>query len=90
MGFFNVLGPQKAPFLTLAPCCLPRLCNRITIRTFETDAQRQRRLRAQERRELATRAREMLCLCCGASDHRVRFCPALPDDEVCRQPKVKI
>ena len=36
IGMFNTLGPTKAPFLVLAPCCLPRLGNRnLTVRVYE-------------------------------------------------------
>ena len=47
ISIFNLLGHHKAPFLCLAPCCLPRVClqskpnSTLPIHLYQTNEQRQ-------------------------------------------------
>lgn len=77
----NGLGPEVAPYLCLAPCCLPRLARStrveasaliIPIPAFETSLYRGTRLQAARQRKI-TQRRSQCYVCQG--DHTVRDCP---------------
>ena len=68
VGIVNSLGPAKAPYLCLAPCCLPRRNQKLQISLFEAPMQRQARLTASRRRK------ERECFICQGP-HHVRDCP---------------
>eukprot|EP00591_Stephanopyxis_turris_P009157 CAMPEP_0195509080 /NCGR_PEP_ID=MMETSP0794_2-20130614/2109_1 /TAXON_ID=515487 /ORGANISM="Stephanopyxis turris, Strain CCMP 815" /LENGTH=459 /DNA_ID=CAMNT_0040636203 /DNA_START=81 /DNA_END=1460 /DNA_ORIENTATION=+ len=85
IGIFNQLGQERAPFLQLAPCCLPRLTKRngssnsIDIPLYETNDERSFRKSELERRNRA-RQFDPVCYICNEAGHRVRFCPTLPSN----------
>lgn len=76
ISIYNVLGPEKAPFLALAPCCVPGPAKAVEVRQFEGEAERARR------EDLALRRGRVLngCAVCGGAGHRSRCCPSLPGD----------
>ena len=73
VGLSNALG---APYLCVAPCCLPRPTQVISVAQYESPLQRNARLQAIRRatdarpRQRATRR----CFVCG-EDHHVKDCP---------------
>lgn len=81
VGLANGLGREVAPYLCLAPCCLPRLARStgveasariIPIAAFETPLYRSTRLQAARQRKV-TQMRSHCYVCQG--DHAVRDCP---------------
>jgi hypothetical protein len=92
VGLTNALGPDKAKFLCLAPCCLPRQVRRnkrtneeartIKIPLYEEPEARKRRIEAMKLREHAIGRghRGADCYLCKSLDHFVRACPQLPSD----------
>jgi hypothetical protein len=87
VGLVNALGPDKCPFLCLAPCCLPRIVTtkksktrQIPVNVYETQQDRQERFEAMRLREGALqRGQNGICYLCH-EEHRVRDCPRLPDE----------
>jgi hypothetical protein len=84
VGIANALGPSKAPFLCLAPCCLPRVVLQgrhkeqvLEVASYESPMERQARLVAADRRKNARR-RKIPCLLCESTNHRIQQCPHLP------------
>lgn len=80
-GIHNLLGKDKAPFLCLAPCCLPRTkyknSHLIPVSLFISKEQRERNKEQVELRKAARiRYSSKICYICYAS-HRVRDCPTL-------------
>jgi hypothetical protein len=80
-GLANGLGREVAPYLCLAPCCLPRLARStgmeasartIPVAAFETPLYRSTRLQAARQRKV-TQRRSHCYVCQG--DHAVRDCP---------------
>ena len=84
VGLFNGLGPAKAPFLSLAPCCLPRLAREggWTVALYEPPAHRAARKGRLERRAWCASGLKGVCPVCGVPDapHRMGACPELPAD----------
>lgn len=92
VGLVNALGPDKAKFLCLAPCCLPRQVRKnkrtneeartINIPLYEEPAARTRRIEAMKLREqsLGRGKRGADCYLCKSPEHFVRACPQLPSD----------
>lgn len=89
IGLANGLGPERCPFLCLAPCCMPRLVTTnkaasrcIPINVYETPTERMNRLDAMKRRSVALRrgSTHGACYVCQ-QQHRVRDCPMLPQDK---------
>jgi hypothetical protein len=70
----NQLGPQRAPYLCLAPCCLPRRTASLPIGQYEAPMQRSMRLQARQHRLLARERPKSRCYVCHG-DHHVRECP---------------
>jgi hypothetical protein len=92
----NALGPDKAPFLCLAPCCLPLAARNfaktsrqeekkkttIAVRTYERQEERQARKDANERR-LTSKKRTFFdqpCYLCSEI-HPIQKCGLLPADK---------
>lgn len=80
-GIYNLLGRDKAPFLCLAPCCLPRTkyknSHLIPVSLFISKEQRERNKEQVELRKAARiRYSSKICYICYAP-HRVRDCPTL-------------
>lgn len=71
VGIVNVLGPTKAPYLCLAPCCLPRRNQKLQIALYEAPLQRQARIAASRHRK---RLQQRRCFVCQGS-HHVKDCP---------------
>ena len=92
VGLTNALGRDKAKFLCLAPCCLPRQVRRnkrtneeartIKIPLYEEPAARKRRIESMKLREQAIGRghRGADCYLCKSPEHFVRACPQLPSD----------
>ena len=74
VGMVNGLGPVTAPFLCLAPCCLPRKNQKLHIALYENPLQRQARLTAAKHRKLARESSSRKCFVCRGN-HHVRDCP---------------
>ncbi|CAB9525414.1 expressed unknown protein [Seminavis robusta] len=76
IGIVNSLGPDKAPYLCLAPCCLPRHQQQLPITLYEGPLQRHARLAAaQQRVNAKQRGRQAHnCYVCQ-QQHHVRDCP---------------
>jgi hypothetical protein len=81
VGLANGLGREVAPYLCIAPCCLPRLARStreeastriIPVAAFESPLYRSTRLQAARQRKI-TRRRSYCYVCQG--DHAVRDCP---------------
>ena len=88
IGLFNMLGP-KAPFLALAPCCVPQAhVKTIEVHIYETPEERTRRIDSNARR---ARVVHSACRYCGKEDHAVKVCPSLPSglSEEVRQEKIR-
>ncbi|KAL9178431.1 hypothetical protein ACHAXT_003761 [Thalassiosira profunda] len=97
VGLVNSLGPTKAKFLCLAPCCLPRQARRdgkkrkksggdggiIRIPLYEAPAARRQRVEAMRLREHTLRRgrRGAACYLCQSPEHFVRECAQLPTNE---------
>jgi len=97
VGIVNALGPDRCPFLCLAPCCLPRavvsqnalkyrtkLGNPvIKVRVYESPSDRTERLAAQKLRDDAKqRGGHARChLCDGDGRHPIHECHLLPTNE---------
>lgn len=92
VGLVNALGPDKAKFLCLAPCCLPRQARRkkrkneevsiINIPLYEAPTERKARVEAMKLREhaLGRGKRGANCYLCKSPEHFVRSCPDLPKE----------
>jgi hypothetical protein len=86
VGIVNALGSTKAPFLCLAPCCLPRVVLQegrnqlLEVAQYESTMQRQARLVAAQRRRKAQQRRSP-CIICQSTNHRVHQCPLYPSSE---------
>jgi len=77
LSLFNILGAQKAPFLLLAPCCVPTShVKQVLVSIYESDDERALRLQIEAQRNRVTR--NNTCYVCGVTGHRVPDCPALP------------
>ena len=74
VGLANKLGPAKAPYLCLAPCCLPRRTASLKIGQYEAPMQRNVRLQMQQRRNSARKRWQSKCYVCRG-EHHVRECP---------------
>lgn len=74
VGIVNALGSEKAPYLCLAPCCLPRRGQKLQIALHEGPLQRQARLAAAKLRKQARKMTPMGCYVCQGY-HHVRDCP---------------
>jgi len=78
IGITNICGPQKIPFLCLAPCCLPRLnAGHLCIPVHEEEEGKKKRLAVEQRRN---RIRKAFCSICNEKNHFARHCPLLPTD----------
>ena len=82
VGIGNALGSTKAPFLCLAPCCLPPVVLKnggkhsnhlLEVAQYESPMQRQARLMSATKRRNA-RQRRNPCILCHSTDHRVWQC----------------
>ena len=88
VSLFNTLGKDTAPFMCLAPCCLPRLNRRssgdcsIEVSLYESEGDRTDREKATLLRDRALgRDTRNACFLCKDRNHRGRDCPSLPLDE---------
>lgn len=94
VGITNILGPEKCPYLCLAPCCLPRIVAKkpkdasvdkvriIDVLGYETNEEREERLEANARRKDALkRFSDFECYLCQSPAHKVHQCSLLPSDE---------
>ena len=78
IGLANSMGPERVPFLCLAPCCLPRLGQPLIISQYESPMQREARqlqMRMRQRQPKDNKKRRITtCFVCQG-DHHVRNCP---------------
>ena len=74
IGLANQLGPESAPYLCLAPCCLPRRTALLKIGQYEPPMQRNVRLQMQQYRNSARKRWATHCYVCQEA-HHVRECP---------------
>ena len=96
VSIYNTLGKEKAPFLCLAPCCLPRLVTttkqtnhnndekdklEIPVDLYEPYSERQQRILHNNRRKRRRDDRNGSCYLCLSFDHRAKQCPTLPKDK---------
>jgi hypothetical protein len=95
VGIVNLLGPEKCPFLCLAPCCLPRPVltqsskykekgsGIVDVAQYEAPQERNDRLEAAKRRRYTKKrgARPEFCILCESPDHAVHQCDLLPSEE---------
>eukprot|EP00501_MAST-03F_sp_TOSAG23-6_P001071 GSMAST32.ASY1.ANO1.1114.1 assembled CDS len=83
VGTFNRLGVEKAHFLCLAPCCLPRLNQKsVAVRQYETKFEIKNRLELEKLRILACSKKRNSCLYCREEGHYLRDCSKLPSDPI--------
>ena len=76
VGIANVLGKDRAPYVCLAPCCLPRSQQTLPIALYESPLQRQARLTATKHRAQARQRQSAAgptCYVCQGQ-HHVRDC----------------
>jgi hypothetical protein len=74
VGLGNQLGPNLAPYLCLAPCCLPRRTAVLNIDQYEAPMQRSVRLQMTNYRDLARERWHSKCYVCQ-ENHHVANCP---------------
>ena len=88
LGISNRLGAVCAPYICVAPCCLPSQVSRmgkddkprtIDVLVWETEENRHERGEAKARREAAMK-RVCECFLCKSTSHRVNDCNLLPAD----------
>ena len=70
----NQLGRHQAPYLCLAPCCLPRRTAILSIGQYEAPMQRNVRLQMTQNRHLARERWQAKCYVCQ-ENHHVLDCP---------------
>lgn len=92
LSIYNALGPDRAPFLCLVPCCMPTTIQRamadgkarkkrslvIPIDSYESDPDRERRREANRLRDVVVGKAPRVCHVCDSIEHLSRDCPALP------------
>ena len=74
VSLVNQLGPHLAPYLCLAPCCLPRRTAVLSIGQYEAPMQRNVRLQMTKYRDLARERWQAKCYVCQ-ENHHVLDCP---------------
>lgn len=74
VSLVNALGAKQAPYVCLAPCCLPRLSSKIMIDKYEGTLQRNMRLKAKQQQLASRERRRSRCFVCQGR-HHVKNCP---------------
>jgi hypothetical protein len=95
VGIVNAIGPDRCPFLCLAPCCLPRaLVSQadkymrkgnpiIEVPQYESQKERQdRRVTTRRRDDAMQRGQRTVCYMCQSAQHHIQKCSLLPTDEM--------